>query len=240
MPDYYKILGVARSATVKEIKVAFRKSALKCHPDVSPGKDSAEQFQKLTIAYETLSDKKLKLRYDSELVHAGGAGGGGGFRPWHPDDQRPGWRGNRPPTAYNPAGFSQRARPTATVDAKKFNMKEWEAMHYGEESEDGGREFGQGNVRNKTWMDMKQGAESNSHQDYFRNKMRQKRERARAESVYGADFDKPGGSGGAGGPSAEQAAEKLASAREARRAATAAAAKKGDPKKKGTDECSIM
>ena len=63
--DYYKILGVDRSADDKTIKSAYRKLARKYHPDVAKGKDSGERFREVTEAYEVLSDPEKRRRYDT-------------------------------------------------------------------------------------------------------------------------------------------------------------------------------
>lgn len=63
--DYYEILGVPRTATEDEIKKAFRKLARKHHPDVNPNDKSAEEkFKKINEAYEVLSDKEKRQKYD--------------------------------------------------------------------------------------------------------------------------------------------------------------------------------
>jgi curved DNA-binding protein len=63
--DYYKILGVAKTATDKEIKAAFRKLARKHHPDVNPGNKEAEaRFKEINEANEVLGDKEKRKRYD--------------------------------------------------------------------------------------------------------------------------------------------------------------------------------
>jgi len=62
---YYKTLGVGKNATDKEIKKAYRKLALKWHPDVCKEKNAEEEFKKLAEAYEVLSDEKRRKQYDS-------------------------------------------------------------------------------------------------------------------------------------------------------------------------------
>jgi DnaJ-class molecular chaperone len=71
--DYYKTLGVSRTATDKEIKKAYRRLARKYHPDVNPGdKDAERQFKDISEAYEVLSDKEKRAQYD-RFGHLGDA-----------------------------------------------------------------------------------------------------------------------------------------------------------------------
>lgn len=78
--DYYEVLGLSRSATAAEIKKAYRKMAIKYHPDKNPDDTTAEEKFKLCAeAYEVLSDDNKKARYD-QYGHAAFEGGqGGGF-----------------------------------------------------------------------------------------------------------------------------------------------------------------
>ncbi len=63
--DYYKILGVERSSTDAQVKSAYRKLARKYHPDVNKSPDAVEKFKDINEAYEVLSDKEKRKRYDS-------------------------------------------------------------------------------------------------------------------------------------------------------------------------------
>lgn len=77
--DYYEILGVSKDADANEIKKAYRKLALKYHPDKNPDdKQAEEKFKEAAEAYEVLSNPEKKRRYD-QFGHSGGAAGAGGF-----------------------------------------------------------------------------------------------------------------------------------------------------------------
>ena len=84
--DYYEVLGVQKNANADEIKKAYRKAAIKYHPDKNPGdKEAEEKFKEAAEAYDVLSNPDKRARYD-QFGHAGmsgaaggGAGGFGGF-----------------------------------------------------------------------------------------------------------------------------------------------------------------
>ena len=86
--DYYEVLGVDKSASADDIKKAYRKLAMKYHPDRNPGDKSAEEkFKEVGEAYEVLSDADKRSRYDSygfagvdpNFNPNAGGGFGGGF-----------------------------------------------------------------------------------------------------------------------------------------------------------------
>ncbi|WJG10783.1 DnaJ C-terminal domain-containing protein [Aliiglaciecola sp. LCG003] len=82
--DYYKILGVAEDADIKEIKKAYRKLALKYHPDMNPEAGGDEQFKQVSEAYEVLKDSQKRAEFDQLRSYSNSQSGG--FEP------PPGWR----------------------------------------------------------------------------------------------------------------------------------------------------
>lgn len=85
--DYYEVLGLSKGATAEEIKKAYRKLAMKYHPDYNPGdKNAEEKFKEINEANEVLSDPEKRQRYDQygfagvDPSYGAGQGGfGGGF-----------------------------------------------------------------------------------------------------------------------------------------------------------------
>ena len=77
--DYYEVLGVSKNASAKEVKKAYRKLAVKYHPDKNPGDKNAEnKFKEAAEAYDVLSSPEKKQRYD-QFGHAGMGSSAGGF-----------------------------------------------------------------------------------------------------------------------------------------------------------------
>ncbi|KAG4913390.1 hypothetical protein JHK86_053823 [Glycine max] len=86
--DYYKILGISKTASAADIKRAYKKLALQWHPDknVDKREEAEAKFREIAAAYEVLSDEDKRVRYDRgedlEEMGTGGGGGGGGFNPF--------------------------------------------------------------------------------------------------------------------------------------------------------------
>lgn len=77
--DFYEVLGVSRDASERDIKKAYKRLAMKFHPDRNPGDDTAEEkFKEVKLAYEILTDEQKRAAYD-QYGHAAFEQGGGGF-----------------------------------------------------------------------------------------------------------------------------------------------------------------
>lgn len=84
--DYYKLLGISKDASADEIKKAYRKLAVKYHPDKNPGdKEAEEKFKEISHAYEILSNPEKRQQYDQfgENAFQYGGAGAGGFNGFH-------------------------------------------------------------------------------------------------------------------------------------------------------------
>lgn len=147
--DFYQILGISRKATSEEIKKAYRKLAMKYHPDKNQGdKQAEEKFKQITEAYEVLSDENKRANYD-RFGHDGpqqGFGGnpfGGGFR----GGPRSGTGGDPFQDIFGEVfgdifgggpksgGFNPRSRPTKGADLRyNLNLTFEEATHGCEKS----------------------------------------------------------------------------------------------------------
>ena len=113
--DPWEILGVARGASKSELRKAFRKKALKTHPDVNPSPEAAAEFSRVQSAYDTVSDAERLRQWErgargGRAASSAARGGGGGRRPppgYRPSSERQSageaWRPPRPPD-YDDAG----------------------------------------------------------------------------------------------------------------------------------------
>ncbi|RKZ95796.1 MAG: J domain-containing protein, partial [Gammaproteobacteria bacterium] len=130
--DYYKIMGVNKDASQKEIKRAYRKLARKHHPDVSKASDSEERFKELGEAYEVLKDPEKRTAYDQ--LGANWKAGQQNFQPppdwdagfeFHGDSFTGGHTGNEGFSDFFETLFGQSGGDFQyrTSDAKHYQMR---------------------------------------------------------------------------------------------------------------------
>jgi molecular chaperone DnaJ len=110
MKDYYKILGVEKNASQDEIKKAYRKSAMKYHPDRNPGDSASEsKFKEITEAYDILSDPQKRSQHDNP-----GTGFFGAFNEY--------WKGNPFQGGDFSSFFGGGSRKTSNVKGRNINV----------------------------------------------------------------------------------------------------------------------
>jgi molecular chaperone DnaJ len=159
--DYYEVLGISKGASADEIKKAYRKMAIKFHPDKNPGNQEAEEkFKEAAEAYEVLSDDNKKARYD-QYGHAGmsgngGFGGGGGFGGMNMEDIFSQF-GDVFGGHFGGGGFGGGQRQQQAVRGSnlrvriKLNLEEMVKLHTIEQIDAYAKEFGL--ERKKVWGD---------------------------------------------------------------------------------------
>ena len=133
--DYYEVLGVSRDASDQELKSAYRKLALKHHPDRNPGDHAAEErFKEASEAYQVLSDADKRAAYD-RYGHAGLSGGGGGG-PFSGSVDIGDIFGDLFGEMFSMGGSSHRATRQQRGDDLRFDLTiDFEAAIFGTESE---------------------------------------------------------------------------------------------------------
>jgi molecular chaperone DnaJ len=136
--DYYEVLGVSREASDQELKSAYRKLALKFHPDRNPGDHEAEEkFKKASEAYQVLSDADKRAAYD-RYGHAGLGGQGSGFGggPFAGGVDLGDIFGDLFGEMFNVGGTSQRGTRQLRGDDLRFDLTiDFEAAVFGTETE---------------------------------------------------------------------------------------------------------
>lgn len=120
--DYYKVLGVEKTASDGDIKKAYRKLALQCHPDKNAGdKQAEEKFKELAEAYATLSNAEKRRRYDCEVQaarHRGTKSGDSAFQWW---GKKPGEGPGNPFAKPSWAAQAQAAQERETVHGYSYS-----------------------------------------------------------------------------------------------------------------------
>ena len=184
MTDYYKVLGIAVSATPKQIKDAFRILALKLHPDKNISNNIAEKlqqqekFRKVSEAYQTLKDAEKRREYDKQYSLQKGY-----YNFTGANDNASGFstQQSRTNTEFHPGGsrhFKYKDHEHVFIPKDHFNIHEWNAAHYGEDATSpvgpNAKNYTGTGRSGSAWMNMP----GNSHQDYFRKKASREQQRA--------------------------------------------------------------
>lgn len=123
MVEFYKLLNIPRTASLAEIKVAYRQLAKELHPDVNKGNEAkTARFRDIASAYEVLSDVESRSKYDRSI----GA----------PEVRRVSNRRYTPPPRSGQTNSSKYTVDPASVSYGRirYNVEEWNAWHYGDEA----------------------------------------------------------------------------------------------------------
>ncbi|CCE83501.1 Piso0_004077 [Millerozyma farinosa CBS 7064] len=137
--NYYQIMGLPQSASVKEVKMQFKKLSKKYHPDMNQDLDedekqkNSEKFVEIVTAYDTLKDIKKKRSYDQDMRRGGGGGGSGGFNNMAATGPRRGeeWQNKYYGEAkyYSKSGSSGRSSYTASgLNTKRHRVHRHNGM----------------------------------------------------------------------------------------------------------------
>lgn len=117
-PDYYTVLGISTTATLQEVKAAYKRLALKHHPDRNPGNTRAEeQFKRVSTAYQTLSNPGKRARYDLRLQYQ--------REQQRTIRQHPQQYDTRYYQTRQPAPVSERHYRTIRRNENRFSRKDW-------------------------------------------------------------------------------------------------------------------
>lgn len=135
--DYYEVLGVSREASDQELKSAYRKLALKFHPDRNPGDNAAEEkFKEASEAYQVLSDSDKRAAYDRYGHAAVGAAGPGGFSGFSGSVDLGDIFGDLFGEMFNTGGAQQRASRQLRGDDLRYDLTiNFEEAVFGVETE---------------------------------------------------------------------------------------------------------
>lgn len=113
--DYYDILGVRRNANKNDIKKSFRQLVKQYHPDANRNIDTTDQFQKINLAYQTLSDPQQRRMYNTKMYHQGFS------------SDAPNFIIDALENDYEP----HQPRTTAATDAVQYQPRQWEPNNNG-------------------------------------------------------------------------------------------------------------